>query len=58
MYPIKPLIKRLFCWHKYKQLPYHGLPGEPDLMQCIRCGKISYFKDYLIFRDFRQKEII
>jgi hypothetical protein len=48
MYPIKSLLKRIFCWHKYKQLVWHGLLGEPDLMECKKCGKVSYYKDYLI----------
>ena len=51
MYPIKQLAKRLFCWHRYRQLRWHGLPNEPDLMQCTKCGRIAYFKDYLIERE-------
>lgn len=31
-------IKILFCWHNYRQLNNHGLPNEPDLMRCDKCG--------------------
>lgn len=34
-------IKILFCWHAFKQLPWHGCPGEPDLMRCSKCGKVT-----------------
>jgi len=29
------------CWHGFKQLIWHGLPNEPDLMRCKKCGKIT-----------------
>jgi hypothetical protein len=52
MVPIGNLIRRLLCYHTYKQLKWHGLPGEPDLMRCTKCGRITRFKDYLLdWRD-------
>ena len=33
--------QHFFCWHNWKRLVNHGLPGEPDLSVCIKCGLIT-----------------
>lgn len=48
MYPIGVIINRLLCYHNYKKLPWLGI--GPDFMQCSKCGKIAFFRDYLIDR--------
>lgn len=40
-------IKMFFCWHKFKKMAWHGLPNEPDLMRCQKCGAIKKF-DYKV----------
>lgn len=44
---IKTFFIRRTCAHKWIQLKWHGLPGEPDLMRCIKCDWITKFEDLL-----------
>lgn len=34
-------LRILFCWHQFRQLRWHGLPNEPDLMRCEKCRMIT-----------------
>ena len=29
------------CWHSWKTLKWHGLPNEPVLAECRKCGYIQ-----------------
>jgi hypothetical protein len=35
------LHRHFACWHEWRGLKYHGLPNEPVLAQCCKCGYIT-----------------
>jgi hypothetical protein len=37
---IKFINQHFTCWHEWENLTWHGLPNEPFLMRCKKCGHI------------------
>ena len=40
-------IQTLFCHHDWRRVTHHFLPGEPWLMRCSKCLKMSKLDTYL-----------
>jgi len=41
------VLETWLCRHKWYRLTHHGLPGEPFLMRCDKCLKITGLDPYL-----------
>lgn len=35
------VTRHFLCWHEWRTLKWHGLPNEPVLSRCRRCGYIA-----------------
>jgi len=47
----KARIDALLCKHQWYRLPYHFIPGEPWLMKCSKCLKVSKLDHYLTDKE-------
>jgi hypothetical protein len=35
------LKRHFYCWHQWRTLKWYGLPNEPVLAECRKCGLIA-----------------